>query len=130
MLTWGAFEIVGGKKNSRNTLLQEQQALVRSVTDEIDRLKVETDGKGWRTKVFLYCVEVRCPQTGWMVPLLPSFVVSTSRRVVAELVPDASHKRYDITISTVSEKDFARAKNGTVRTDGRGQENGACSLRR
>ena len=49
----------------------DQQELVRRVQAEIDRLGVETDGQGWRAKVFLYCVEARCPQTGWMVPLLP-----------------------------------------------------------
>ena len=40
---------------------------------EIDRLGVETDGHGWRGKVYLYCVEARCPETGWMVPLLPTW---------------------------------------------------------
>ena len=59
-----------------------------SVQAEIDKLGVETDGQGWRAKVFLYCVEARCPQTGWMVPLLPTRVVSKGYRVVAELVPD------------------------------------------
>jgi hypothetical protein len=35
--------------------------------------------------VFLYCAETRCPQTGWMVPLLPTMIVSTSRKVIADL---------------------------------------------
>jgi putative DNA methylase len=69
MLTWGAFNIVGGSAESREKLAQEQKALVEKVQAEIDHLGVETDGNGWRAKVFLYCVEVRCPQTGWMVPL-------------------------------------------------------------
>ena len=71
MLTWGAFNIVGGSPESREQLLKDQQELVRQVQAEIDQLGVETDGNGWRAKVFLYCVEARCPQTGWMVPLLP-----------------------------------------------------------
>ena len=45
MLTWGAFNIVGGSPESRDKLEREQQALVQKVQAEIDRLGVETDGK-------------------------------------------------------------------------------------
>jgi putative DNA methylase len=128
MLTWGAFNIVGGSKESRDKLAQDQQELVQWVQAEIDRLGVETYAKGWGAKVFLYCVEVRCPQSGWMVPLIPSFVISKPRtgakiNVVVELVPDAEAKRYDIAIrSGVPENGLAAAEKGTVRTDGRGQD--------
>ncbi len=128
MLTWGAFNIVGGSKESRDKLAQDQQELVQWVQAEIDRLGVETDAKGWGAKVFLYCVEVRCPQSGWMVPLIPSFVISKPRtgakiNVVVELVPDAKAKSYDIAIrSGVPENGLAVAEKGTVRTDGRGQD--------
>ena len=68
------------------------------VQAQIDR----TRGRNRRTWVarqgFLYCLEARCPQTGWMVPLLPTRVVSKGYGVIAELVPDPSHKRYDIVI--------------------------------
>ena len=71
MLTWGAFNIVGGSPESRENLAQRPAGTgAQRVQAEIDRLGVETDGEGWRAKVFLYCVEARCPQTGWMVPLL------------------------------------------------------------
>lgn len=123
MLTWGAFHIVGGSPEERERLARDQQALVEKVQAEIDRLGVETDGKGWRAKVFLYCVEARCPQTGWMVPLLPTRVVSKSYRVVAELIPDSRHKRYDVAIrSGVSAAELEAAELGTVRSDGRGQD--------
>jgi putative DNA methylase len=82
MLTWGAFHIVGGSPESRKQLAKEQAAMVERVQAEIDRLGVETDGNGWRAKVFLYCVEARCPQTGWMVPLLPTLIVSKGYRVI------------------------------------------------
>lgn len=123
MLTWGAFNIVGSSEESRRKLAQDQQELVRRVQAEIDKLGVETDGNGWRAKVFLYCVEVRCPQTGWSVPLLPTFVISKSRMAIAELVPDAKTKRYDIAIrSGVSEKQLAAATQGTIGREGRFSE--------
>ena len=87
---------------------------------EIDRLGIEADGRGWRAKVFHYCVEVRCPQTGWRVPLLPNRVVSKGYRVIAELVPDPDQKRYDIVIrSSVSNDDLGEAEDGTVGREGR-----------
>lgn len=123
MLTWGAFNIVGGSPQSRETLAHAQKALVEKVQAEIDRLGVETDGNGWRAKVFLYCVEAKCPQTGWRVPLLPTRVVSKGYKVIAELVPDPVNKRYDIVIrSGVTEKELTEAEKGTVRSDGRGQD--------
>jgi putative DNA methylase len=123
MLTWGAFNIVGTRKQDRETLAQEQKELVRRVHAEIDRLCIETDGHGWRAKVYLYCVEAQCPQSGWMVPLLPTRMVSKGFRTAVELVPDPLNKRYDIVVcSGLSKSALAAAKEGTVRTDGRGQD--------
>ena len=87
MLTWGAFNIVGALPKSREAREGSRNWCARC-RREIDRLGVETDGDGWRAKVFLYCVEVRCPQSGWMVPLLPTRVVSKGYRVLVELLPD------------------------------------------
>jgi putative DNA methylase len=123
MLTWGAFNIVGGSAESREKLAQEQKELVEKVQTEIDRLGVETDGNGWRAKVFLYCVEVQCPQTGWMVPLLPSLVISKGYKVVAKLVPDPVNKRYDIEISSnVSPETMKTAEVGTIGRDSKYEE--------
>ena len=121
MLTWGAFNVVGG--TNREALIEDQNHLIKRVQAEIDQLKIETDGNGWYGKVYLYCVEARCPQSGWMVPLLPSLIVSKGQRVVVDLIPDAVNKRYSIEIRTkATAKQFAAAKQGTVRTDGRGQD--------
>lgn len=128
MLTWGAFNIIGGSPQNSEKLVKDQQDLVRRVQAEIDKLAIEADGKGWQAKVFLYCAEVRCPQTGWMVPLIPSLVISKPRtgeriNVIAELVPDRRAKRYDIAIrSDVSDEELVAAERGTVRTDARGND--------
>lgn len=123
MLTWGAFNIVGGAEGGHKQLAEDQKQLVDKVQVEIDRLGVEKDGNGWRAKVFLYCVEVLCPQTGWMVPLIPSLIISTSRKVVAKLVPDAISRRYDVEINIVeTDADLADAKQGTVQAEGKGKD--------
>jgi putative DNA methylase len=123
MLTWGAFNIVGSSAEAREQLEKDQKELVTKVQAEIDRLDVETDGKGWRGKAYLYCVEVRCPQTGWLVPLLPTLVVSMTRKVIARLVPDAANKRYAIEIVTgVTKSELDAAKVGTLRRDSKYEE--------
>jgi putative DNA methylase len=123
MLTWGAFQVAGDSRDQREHLARDRERLIQRVQAEVDRLGVETDGRGWRAKVFLYCVEVRCPQTGWMVPLLPSLVVSKSYRAIAELIPDSFHHRYEIAILTgVSDERLQVADRGTVRSEGRGQD--------
>jgi putative DNA methylase len=99
MLTWGAFNIVGATPDKRLQIEAEQQALVKKVKSAIDKLGIETDDHGWRGKVYLYCLEVTCPETGWKVPVLPTRVVSKGKRVVAELVPDTAHKRYTIELT-------------------------------
>lgn len=98
MLTWGAFNIVGADAEERAAIEEQQRDLADRVQREIDALGVETDGKGWRAKAFLYCVEVKCPETGWMVPLMQTQIVSMGRRAVAHLIPIPKEKRYDIEI--------------------------------
>ena len=123
MLTWTALHIAGGSEEDRAQLEREQKQIATKVLAEIDSLGLEADGKGWRAKAYLYCLEVRCPQSGWTVPLLPSRVISYGKQGIAVLVPDPKHKRYDIAIrSGVSHEEMASAARGTVRSDGRGQD--------
>jgi putative DNA methylase len=120
LLTWGALNIVGGSPESRVKLEQDQKELVAKVQAEIDALGVESDGQGWRAKVFLYCVETRCPQTGWIVPLLPSRVVSASKKAIAVLMPDPENQRYGIDIRIgVSKAEMEAAEIGTIGREGK-----------
>ena len=123
MLTWGAFNIVGGSDERRESLVRVQEEMVAKAEAEISRLGIEEDGDGWRGKIYLYCIEVRCPESGWLVPMLPNGVLNKVRSIILELVPDPENMRYDIAIRTgVSPAAMAAARIGTVRSDGRGQD--------
>lgn len=123
MLTWGAFNVVGASEDRRLERAQRQEALWQRLQSTVDELGIESDGDGWNARCFLYCVEVKCPQTGWMVPLLPSRVLSEDYGVVADLVPDPQRKRYAIRLRHgVSAPEMKVADRGTVRSDGRGQD--------
>ncbi|MCK9404873.1 MAG: DUF1156 domain-containing protein [Methanothrix sp.] len=129
MLTWGAFNVVGGQREFRLKLRQAQERLAAEVQAEIEALHVETDEHGWKPKTFLYCIEVVCPQTKWRVPLLPTRLISKGKAIIAELIPEANTKSFRIDIRKgVSEDDLKAAENGTLRTDGRGQDPYLCYL--
>jgi putative DNA methylase len=123
MLTWGALRLVGGLQESHEQLARQQKLVAEKVLAEIDKLGIETDGKGWRGKAYLYCLEVRCPQSGWLVPLLPSRILSYGKQAIAGLVPNPEHRRYDMVVRCgVSPEEMVDAVKGTLRSDGRGQE--------
>jgi len=119
MLTWGAFNIVGAAPEKHAMIKAEQQRIVAEIDSDICAMGVEHDSQRNRAKVFLYCLETRCPRTGWMVPLAPSWLISkgrNGRNVIAKLVPDHVSKRYEIEILTgVSAEDTRAAEQGTVR---------------
>lgn len=115
MLTWGAFNIIGASPERRAEIEAAQARVAAEVDAEITRLGIEHDDKGNRAKAYLYCLETRCPKTGWMVPMAPSWVISKTRNVVAKLVPDHVNQRYEIEIrSGVSSAEMAEAEHGTV----------------
>ena len=71
---------------------QRRSEVAAAVDAEITRLGIEHDAEGNRAKAYLYCLETRCPKTGWMVPMAPSWVISKTRNVVAKLVPDPARQ--------------------------------------
>lgn len=116
MLTWGALHLVGGGDRMRAALERAQKEVGEAVERRIQSLGVERDEEGNRAKAYLYCVEVKCPATGWTVPLLPSLVVSKIKKTVGRLVPDRHRRRFDIEIvANASADELEAAKLGTVR---------------
>lgn len=114
-LTWGALNIVGAPQEARESFTLNKQTLLEKVSQKMEELEVESDGNGWHGKVYLYCLEVVCPSSGWRVPLLPSRIISTSKKVIAKLHPDKDAKRYAIEITEASNAQELRdAKKGTL----------------
>lgn len=118
MLTWGSFNIVGATPISHAKMVDAQEEVLKAIDEEILSLGVEHDKDGNRAKVFLYCLETKCPRTGYMVPMAPSWVIaSASSKVVAKLAPDHDNRRYDIEIiENASEAEMKEAAKGTVRS--------------
>ncbi|KPA12290.1 DNA methylase [Candidatus Magnetomorum sp. HK-1] len=87
-------------------------------TKSIPAKIIQDNDKGWRADAYLYCVEAKCPATGLMLPLAPSWVISEKYNVCAVLKRNDLIKGYDIDIITGANKDtMAKAKLGTVRNN-------------
>ena len=115
MLTWGALNIVGASKKQRSRYEEAQKVVTQKVDDELTALEVEHDNEGNRAKAYLYCLETRCLETGWMVPLQPSRVISPKHGTVARLKPDPDNQRFEIdVVNGASSEDIMDAENGTV----------------
>ena len=115
MLTWGALNIIGASPEKRAEIEQAQREVAVAVDEEITALGIEHDSAGNRAKAYLYCLETRCPETGWLVPLSPSWVISKNRNVVAKLIPNIEQQRFDIKIvSSVSSAEMLQAEQGTI----------------
>jgi adenine-specific DNA methylase len=118
LLTWAALHIVGGGEEVARQVQQAQQEIFDTVDRQVTEWGVEHNELGWRADAFLYCVEVRDPESGWMVPLAPSWVIGEKTRTVAKLVPDEATKRYAIEIHEgVSDEEMQQAgESGTVKS--------------
>ncbi|MDP1541036.1 MAG: DUF1156 domain-containing protein [Moraxellaceae bacterium] len=115
MLTWGGFNLIGASKEERQLIEQVQVEVNAAIDRRITDLGVEHDALGNRAKAFLYCIETRCPETGWMIPLSPSWVISPKLKAIAKLIPNTEQKRFDIRVeSGVSNSDLKAAEKGTV----------------
>ncbi len=116
MLTWGALNIIGAPPKKRAEIERAQREVAEAVDREVTALGIEHDANGNRAKAYLYCLETRCPETGWMVPLSPTWVVSPRQNTIAKLVPAPGRRCFDIEIHTgVSAQELTAAELGTVR---------------
>ena len=118
MLTWGSFNIVGSDSERHAQMKRDQERVVADIEADITAMGFEHDNEGNRGKAYLYCLETRCPRTGYMVPMLPTRVLSSRRfDAIVDLTPNHEKRRYDITVrSGVSKEEIVEALNGTVRS--------------
>lgn len=113
LLTWAALNIVGGSDTSFNSVEEAQKLVFDRVDQQILEWGIEHNSLGWRADAYLYCVEVKDPETGWDIPLAPRWVIAPNTRTIAKLVPDMKNKRFDIEIhENVTKSEMAAAQEG------------------
>ncbi|NPD66270.1 DUF1156 domain-containing protein (plasmid) [Lichenicola cladoniae] len=118
MLTWAALNVVGGTDEYRSRLAAAQDRVSKAVDRRLTEMEVEHDADRNRAKAFLYCLETRCPTTGWMVPMSPTWIVHKWKKVVLQLVEDNAEKRFDLCcIVGATDEQMASAATGTCQGD-------------
>ncbi len=116
MLTWGAFNVIGASEAHRSRIAEARAAVAQEVERALMQLGVEQDSEGNVAKAFLYCLETRCPETGWLVPMAGSWLISKNQRTFARLVADATNQRFEIeVVNDGSDSELEASSEGTVR---------------
>lgn len=115
MLSWGALNVIGASPEKRQIYSNAQEFVSKKVNEAITELKIEHDEYGNRAKSYLYCLEVTCPETGWRVPISPSWVISKNKGVIAKLIPNHKSLTFDIdVISGCTKSELKAAEKGTI----------------
>ena len=98
LLTWAALNIVGGGAEVADRVRAAQEEVYAAVDRQVTEWGIEHDGAGRRADAYLYCCETRDPESGYLVPMAPSWVIAEKTKVCAVLTPDHANKRFDIEI--------------------------------
>jgi adenine-specific DNA methylase len=116
LLTWAAINVIGGGQNVVENVREAQHNLFELVDRQVTEWGIEHNSFGWRADAYLYCVEVIDPETGWRVPLAPSWIIGEKTNTIAKLIRDEQNRRYDIEIlESVSPEEMKTAReSGTV----------------
>lgn len=115
MLSWGALNVMGASPKKRQEYSLAQEFVSKKVDDAITDLQIEHDADGNRTKSYLYCLEVTCPESGWRVPISPSWVISKNKGVIAKLRPNYESQTFDIdVVSGCAKAELKDAEKGTI----------------
>ncbi len=114
LLSWSSLNVIGSGEEEIEGLDADLRSILAKVELEFRKLGFEIDGSGNQAKAYLYCIEVRCPTTGWLVPLLPTRVISPKQKCIVELRPNRASKSFDFVVRNgVSAKDLMAAETGT-----------------
>lgn len=115
MLTWGALNVIGGTETTQVEIAEEKARVASEVDMEITQLHTEFNHRGDKARAYLHCLETVDPQTGWRVPLAPSWMIGKNSRSIAKMVPVYAEKRFDLEIITnASDGDMSEAQLGSV----------------
>ncbi|TGM42337.1 DUF1156 domain-containing protein [Leptospira biflexa] len=115
LLTWAGLHIIGGGPEVAKEVKDAQETIYQAVNKQVTEWGIEHNEWGHRADAYLYCVEVVDPETGWKVPLAPSWVIGEKTKTVAILEPILSEKRYRIRIQmNATDAQMKTAKQGTV----------------
>jgi len=116
LLTWASLNIAGASDEEVENLRIFQKKVYDQVDKQITEWGIEHNKEGHRADSYLYCMETKCPECGYKVPLAPSWVIGRGTKTVA-LLKDNKEDGFNIEIVQDASKDeFKEAdKNITIK---------------
>lgn len=116
LLTWADLNIAGASDEKIAKLREFQQKVYDAVDKQVLEWGIETNEKGERANSYLYCFETACPECGYKVPLLPTFVIGKGTKTIVNLVENNETMNYSFRIiENASKVTFDNAsKDGTI----------------
>lgn len=114
LLSWASVNIMGQSPETIEQLCTTQQKIYDEVLKQVKEWEIEQNEHGQQADLYLYCMETKCPECGWKVPLAPSWVIGNQTKVFCRLVPDETNKRVDIRIISGATDDNIKAAKDTA----------------
>lgn len=117
LLTWADIHLAGADEETRDLVQMFQQTAYDNVKKQIEEMGIERAANGAQALYYLYCVEAKCPECGWTVPIMPSLVVGArAGKVRAKLRELPESQSYAIDIEETDAAGLKTAANeGTVK---------------
>lgn len=100
LLSKASLSILGSSEKELEELTKFQEKVFDETCLEIDKLDIEQNDDGYTAKYYLYCNEVKCPECGYKIPMLPSLIISKKENIVARLY-EREDKCFDIHIRKI-----------------------------
>ncbi len=109
LLTWASLNIAGASNEEVEKLRIFQEKVYDQVDKQITEWGIEHNEEGHRADSYLYCMETKCPECGYRVPLAPSWVIGRGTKTVV-LLKDNGKDGFDIElVQDASKDDFKEA---------------------
>lgn len=116
LLTWASLNIAGVNNKEWEKIKDFHQKVYDKVDEQVKSWEIEENEYGEIADTYLYCYETRCPECGFKIPLLPTYVIRKGSRTIVNLIENDKESKYDFeVIENASKVEFEKAnKNGTI----------------
>lgn len=117
LLTYAALNVCGANSEDIVRIKNYQTEILESVKKEIEELGTDRNEFGDKAVSYLYCVEAKCPECGFINPLSPSWVIGKGTHTIVKW-----HEKDNCFMPTVkmgaTSKELIDADSGSITNSG------------
>lgn len=113
LLTWADMNIACKSLKVQEEIEKSQRKICDTVEKKIGKLGIEENENGDRAFSYIYCIEVKCPECGKVVPMLLSKIIGKGTRTIVKLVDNGLGYSFDVHMNA-SDSEMKNSVVGTV----------------